>query len=250
MASPLGELLKERVGSKFEFGGYEISRAFSQSEEEEAYALRHRVFLEEGFLDPRAFPKGQFRDRFDEVSVHILVRDCEGQLVGTTRFVRYSLLGFPTEHLFRFAPPRVDRRQLGEYGRLAIDREHRGGSRAPMLGMLKGVFECMIEDKTTHVFAFLSPELASSYASLGCVSVPLDEMKPTADILRNREPMMGYFTTQKVIPVLFSLKSMMIEIGVPCGRREMEYAGKWELQRRPMMERRPTQPALAMGRAT
>jgi N-acyl-L-homoserine lactone synthetase len=221
--SALARLLAERVGSSFEFAGYEVSRAENASEEAEAFELRHRVFVEEGFLESGRFPDGLFTDQFDAESTHILVRDSSEALVATTRFVHPSALGLPTEYLFDFTPPNLDRSRVGEYGRLAIDATHRGGTRAPMLAMLKGVFECMIETKITHVFAFLSPALAKSYAALGCISIPLETKPPSKTSLRNREPMSGYFKNQNAIPVLFNLFDMMVEVGVPFDRGEFSF---------------------------
>ena len=207
----------------FEFGGYFISRASTIAERQEAFQLRFSIFSDEGFIDPAHFPSGELRDRFDDVSTQILVRDDSGKLIATTRFVRSSGLGFPTEHLFDFDEPAVDRARLGEYGRLAIHEEHRGGTKAPMLAMLKAVFECMIEDRTTHVFAFLSPGLARSYAALGCVSEPLSVRPSTAATRASRAPMRGYFETQQVLPVLFNLQEMMAQVGVPADRPDLDF---------------------------
>jgi len=222
-SSPLAQLMSQRVGPAFDFGGYRFSRAESEAESLDAFRLRHKVFVGEGFLDPSQFADGFFRDQFDQVSTHILVRDGAGGLVATTRFVHSTSMGFPTEHLFDFAPPGVPRARLGEYGRLAIEPAHRGGARAPMLGLLKAVFECMIEQRTTHVFAFLSPKLAQSYAALGCVSVPLETRPPSAETVSRRQPMRGYFENQQVHPVLFDLREMMIQVGVPFDRDELAF---------------------------
>jgi N-acyl-L-homoserine lactone synthetase len=206
------------VGPEFEVGCYQISQARNEAEKREAYRLRFEVFSDEGFIDPEYFPDGELRDRFDSVSTQILVRDRSGRLAATTRFVQPSPLGFPTEALFDFEPPPIERERLGEYGRLAIKDGHRGGSRAPMLGMLKAVFECMLTCGTTHVFAFLTPALARSYAALGCVSERLAERPLTVATRAARAPMRGYFDTQEVKPVLFDLREMMVEVGVPIDR--------------------------------
>ena len=92
-----------------------------------------------------------------------------------------------------------------------------------MLGLLKAVFECMVEQRTTHVFAFLSPKLAESYAALGCVSIPLQTRRPSEETVKRRQPMGGYFEKQQVHPVLFDLHEMMIEVGVPFDRDELAF---------------------------
>ncbi len=223
MKSVLAGLMNERVGSKFDFGGYRFRRAENELDREAVFSLRHRVFGEEGFIDPGDFRNGLFRDDFDEVSSQFMVFDASGELVATTRLVLPSDLGFPTERLFEFEPADVPRQRLGEYGRLAIARDHRGGGRTPMLGLLKCVFECMLEYQITHVFAFMPPKLAGSYALLGCVSVPLELRVPGLETLARRRPMRGYFARQEIQPVLFNLEEMMREIGISFDREEASY---------------------------
>ncbi|MEB2344521.1 MAG: GNAT family N-acetyltransferase [Deltaproteobacteria bacterium] len=224
MPNPLARLIDQRVGPCFEFGGYRFARAETDGERRAVYQLRHEVYAEEGFIRAEEFPSGEFQDAYDAVSVQILVRDAGGAPVGTTRFVLPSELGFPTERFFDFEPPEVARDRLGEYGRLAIRDGHRGGTRAPMLGMLKAVFEVMVEHRITHVFAFLPPKLAASYAALGCVSVPLRTLPPREETLARRRPMRDYFARQPVAPVLFDLGQMLREMGASPDRREAGYA--------------------------
>lgn len=223
MSSPLAALMNERVGQRFEFGGYHFRRAETQDERVDAFRLRHSVFSEEGFIRAEEFPSGAFHDEFDDVSEQILVHDAGGTLVGTTRFVLPSDLGFPTERFFDFETPDVPRERMGEYGRLAIGPEHRGGTRAPMLGMLKAVFEVMLEHGITHVYAFMPPKLAASYTALGCVSVPLRTRPTRVVTAQRRHAMRDYFARQHVAPVLFSLAEMMVAVGVSPDREEAAY---------------------------
>lgn len=223
MSSPLAALMNQRVGKQFAFGGYHFRRAENEEERVGAFRLRHAVFSEEGFIRADEFPSGAFHDAFDAVSEQILVHDAAGALVGTTRFVLPSDLGFPTERFFDFDAPDVPRDKLGEYGRLAIAPGHRGGGRAPMLGMLKAVFEVMLEHGITHVFAFMPPRLAASYTALGCVSVPLRTQPVRPETALRRHAMRDYFARQEVAPVLFSLGEMMAAVGVSPERDEAAY---------------------------
>ena len=233
MSSPLAALMNQRVGRRFEFAGYHFSRAETEEERRAVFRLRHEVYSEEGFIHAEEFPSGEFRDAFDDVSIQVQVHDPAGTLVGTTRFVLPSELGFPTEHFFDFDPPDVPRERLGEYGRLAIRAGHRGGGRGPMLGMLKAVFEAMLEHQITHVFAFMPPKLAASYAALGCVSVPLRTHPPRPETVQRRHAMRDYFARQEIVPVLFDLAEMMAEVGVSTDREEVAFVRAGQAPRAP-----------------
>lgn len=214
MAEGFAAFLRGRVGKDLSFAGYQFERANTEEDRIAAYRFRHRVFLEEGFIDPGDFDDELFRDQFDETSEHILVFSEDRKLVGTTRFVCPSEIGFPTEYLFDFNEPEVARDRLGEFGRLAIDLEHRGDKRAPMLGMIKMVYECILERDISHVYAFMPPKLVQSYTALGLVSHRLDSMPPTQNILNRRARMRGYFERNEIHAVLFSLREMEDAVGV------------------------------------
>ncbi len=220
--NPLVKLIETRVGREFEFGGYHFSRICSEDEAVEAYRLRYRVFRKQGFIDAEAYPDGLLQDEFDEVSEHVLARDPSGVPIGTMRLVMPSPAGYPTEHYFDFRRPDIDRRGLAEYGRLAIDHDHRGGARAPHLGLVKALFEVMIERCITHVYAFLTPRVAATYGAFGLVSVPLETQPPTPQTLENRRPMAPYFASQDAEPRLFSLHEMMAAVDPDLNRDDVQ----------------------------
>ncbi len=68
---------------------YEVSPAGGSRAAVEAHALRYQVYcLERGFEDPAGSPGGLERDRFDERSVHCLLRHrSTGIPVGTARLI-------------------------------------------------------------------------------------------------------------------------------------------------------------------
>jgi len=214
MADGFAALLRGRIGKELSFSGYQFERANTEEDRIAAYRFRHRVFLEEGFIDPGDFKDELFTDQFDETSEHILVYSEDRELVGTTRFVCPSKIGFPTEHLFDFDEPDVARDRLGEFGRLAIDSEHRGDKRYPMLGMIKMVYECILERSISHIYAFMPAMLVESYTALGLVSHRLDSRPPTKVILDRRAGMRRYFERNEIQAVLFSLREMEATVGV------------------------------------
>ena len=73
MAGGFAALLRGRIGKELSFSGYQFERANTEEDRIAAYRFRHRVFLEEGFIDPGDFEDELFTDQFDETSEHILV---------------------------------------------------------------------------------------------------------------------------------------------------------------------------------
>ena len=210
----LARLIEQAVGPSFEFGEYRVTRSTTHLDDAEIFRFRFRVYLESGFIAPNDFPEEILKDEFDNAATQIAVRDRCGLLVGTTRFVRPSIVGFHTEKLFDFELPPVNRFHMAEFGRLAVRTNHRGGERFVMLAMLKAVFECMIDNGTTHVLAFLSPKLADSFAELGCKPLTLRALKPCERTLENRSAMKRYFESQSPLPVLYDLELMLSQVGV------------------------------------
>lgn len=214
MSEILARLIEQPVGPSFHFGEYRISRATTHLETLEIFQFRYRVYRESGFISPEDFPEAIFVDEFDSNSLQIAVRDSAGVLVGATRFVTPSSRGFHTQKVFEIELPNIDFKRIGEFGRLVVQIDHRGGDRLVMLGLLKAVFECMIESGTTHVLAFLPPTLAESFSRLGCKPTALISREPSSRVIENRRRMRGYFQTQNPIPVLYDLERMLDDVGV------------------------------------
>jgi N-acyl-L-homoserine lactone synthetase len=203
------------VGSEFSFGAYRFARNVTDAVRQSALELRQRVYVEEGYIEPPSQSGEVFADEFDDTAAHLVAYGGDGEVVGTTRFVLPSPIGYPTERLFNVARPEVGRETLGEFSRLAIAKEHRGGRREPMIGLLKLVYDVMVANHVTAVYAFLAPKLITSYAALGCVSRVIDTAPLTQEIQERRTPMRGYFAREKVVPVLFRLDEMIPAITAP-----------------------------------
>jgi N-acyl-L-homoserine lactone synthetase len=203
------DFLRVPLGEPLLAGGYRAWIATSADQLAAAFGLRSRVFAEEGFVDSTA--SSGLQDDFDDVSAHIAVSMAE-EVIGTTRLVLPSPRGYLTERLFDFEVPAIDRSRLAEFGRLAIDRRHRGGQRLPMLLLLTMVYRCMRQNHIEWVYAYLPPKLAASYAAIGCVSHPLTIHSPRPETIQRRLSMRGYFEHQDVQPVLFQLTEMLREI--------------------------------------
>jgi N-acyl-L-homoserine lactone synthetase len=161
------------------------------------------VFVEEQFIEPDPSANEIFRDEFDDVSEHFLAYHESGLLIGSTRLVLPSELGFPTEFLFEFERPAILRAEMCEFGRLAISRDHRGGERAPLLGLIKLVYDCSAEHNTPYIYAFMPRKFIDLLRSLGLVCRILPVFPPGPEVLRRRAPMRGYFEQGEVSPVVF-----------------------------------------------
>lgn len=214
MSEVLARLIEKPVGPSFEFGNFRVERAITHLENLEIFRFRYRVYLESGFISQDDFPEPVFRDEFDAVSSQIAVRDASGTLVGSTRFLGPSPLGFHTQKVFDIDLPAIDVARIGEFGRLAVRVDHRGGDRLVMLALLKAVFECMIDRGSTHILAFLPPPLAESFSRIGCKPLEMVAREPTNFVLQNRRLMRGYFELQNPIPVLYDLEKMLDDVGV------------------------------------
>lgn len=214
MSEMLARLIESPVGPSFEFFGYRIDRARTSAEEDAAFRFRFENYKRAGFISPADFSRGEIRDEFDSVATQIVVRDPAMEVVGACRFVPPTAIGTHTETLFRISLADTIRSRIGEFGRLAIDPRHRGGSRIVMIGMLKAFFECMMECQADLVVAHLSPALADSFAALGCKSIPVVTAPPNSRRLENRAAMQRYFDSQRPEPVLFDLESMFVDVGV------------------------------------
>jgi N-acyl-L-homoserine lactone synthetase len=203
MSREVRALLSASIGKEFEFGGYHFQRGTTPKEREVAYRLRYRVYAAEEFIDPSRFSDERFCDEFDDFSIHLLVTTLTGEPVGTTRFVLPSPLGFPIEQLFEFTPPAIPLERLGEFGRLAICPEHRGGTRKAMLGLIKMVWDCAVEHDVTHIYAFMPPALIASLARIGLDCHILPAAPPSRETLEHRRIMHGYFERADIQPAMF-----------------------------------------------
>lgn len=194
----------EQSGKEFRIGDYVFKAASSATERLGALRLRSFVYVEEGFVDPRDLDGQLLEDAFDAHSIMLVGCDLDGRVVGTTRYVLPGPMGLPVERLFSIDGVLPPRDCLGEFSRLAIDSEHRGGSRTVMLGLIASVAQCAKDHGTDHFLAFLPVRLIEYFASLGFVGHLPPVLPPSAANLQNRRLMRGYFAKAEVRPILYS----------------------------------------------
>lgn len=96
-----------------------------------SYALRFRVYCEErGFLSASDYPTAIESDKYDDCSLHFGSFNGEGELVGSSRLVLRSPLGFPMFDHCKHIDPEWRRRidnipKLAEISRLVVSRQYR-----------------------------------------------------------------------------------------------------------------------------
>jgi hypothetical protein len=204
-ARGIAALFRSAPGKEFRLGSYRFRRADSIEERQAAYALRFRVYAEQGYIDPADFGSPILRDGYDEAAVQCLVYDADDALIGTARVVLPGALGLQTEALFAFDGSRLPRERTGEIGRLALVPAHRGSTRVATIGLIKLLYDALREHELTHALAFMPAGLCASLADLGFESERLPVRPPTPEMLRRRQHMPGYFARNAPEPVFFDL---------------------------------------------
>lgn len=147
--------------------GNETSR--HAHELDEAFKLRHRVFVEESGWEALRSKDGREIDRFDhDGAVHFLLYE-GGQLVGYQRLLptaRPHLLSEVHPHLCEGSPPSGP--DIYEWTRFAVEREHRGeggglGRAGAELvlgfvewGLANGVSAVSVEVSPYHLLKFIN----------------------------------------------------------------------------------------------
>lgn len=178
--------------------GFTFFQAKSAEERERVYRLRHRLYAEEGYLEPTAFPEERLQDEFDPAAVQLLAVDRTGEPAGTLRIVFDSPRGLPIERVFPFQAPGVARDRLVEISRFAIARHCRGGHREVLSGFGKLCHLSIRAKGITHWCAFMPVGFRDSMASLGLDHEEIATPPPTTAHREARRALEGYFSRQDV----------------------------------------------------
>jgi Acetyltransferase (GNAT) domain len=117
----------------------------------EVYRLRYKVYCEEwGFERKEDHPGGIERDDFDAHSIHfVAIRKADRKLIGTTRIILHSNMGFPIEahcHIHENIL-KSDKANWGEISRLAVSKEFRK----------RAGFDCIYKDEDPILHDVNSP---------------------------------------------------------------------------------------------
>jgi N-acyl-L-homoserine lactone synthetase len=178
--------------------GFTFFQAKSPEERERVYRLRHRLYVEEGYVTPQAFPDQRLHDEFDAEALQLLAVDPAGEPCGTLRIVFDSPRGLPIERVFPFQAPGVARERLVEISRFAIARHCRGGHREVLSGFAKLCHLSIRSKGITHWCAFMPVGFRDSMAGLGLDHEEVPAPPPTAAHREARRALEGYFSRQDV----------------------------------------------------
>ncbi len=110
------------------------------------HELRHRVYTKFGYIVSDGLTVEI--DEFDSSSVHFIAIADDGRILGTIRLIRNSVQGFPVEKYFELAAApfaSVERFNVVEVSRLAVESPSGLPKHAIMLGLIKTIFTYCLE---------------------------------------------------------------------------------------------------------
>jgi long-chain acyl-CoA synthetase len=180
-----------------------VARPAEPSGHDPLFALRYRVFLEAGLIEPDRWPSERMIDRFDPGAVQFGLWDSDGDLAGTARLVPHRDQGLPVFDLFDFERLELPPERTAEVGRLAIAPQWRG-RRAPLVSLVRATLDHARSLGYTHVYAFVPARAIRGYAALGLPVWERPMLAPRPETLARRAAMSGYFATQDPRVVLFT----------------------------------------------
>jgi N-acyl-L-homoserine lactone synthetase len=129
------------------------------------FALRHRVFVEEGYMAPR--PDGRIYDRFDAypgtVNIVAVVGD---DVIGSVRYMRPTEVGSSVDEYFDPRPLAPADARLAVGSMLVLDPQFRGQSRITFNMTAMG-FYWAASQGLTHIIGVVNPDREEGFARSG-----------------------------------------------------------------------------------
>ena len=179
----------------FRLSGIKVKIAKTEREMQDIYKLRYRVYKNVGYIDPKNYPGGTFKDPYDKYSVNFLAY-YKGKPAGIVRLVKDSELGYTLEKYYNTQLP-LKGSEAVEVSRLAVDKKHRGGRRRVVLALLRSAFEWSKQNNIRYWYMFMPPKLAEAFEELGAIFRPLPQNKLTEENKKARQLLLGYFEKTK-----------------------------------------------------
>ena len=154
--------LIEKANTASQHTGYTVALARSEEEVREAQRLRYKVFVEElGARIPTMVPNHDI-DHFDAYCEHLLVRDAQGEVIGTYRIlapdVARTIGGYYSESEFRINRLQHLRGSMVEVGRSCIHPDYRSGGVITLLWA--GLADYMVRNNYDYLMGCASIGMA------------------------------------------------------------------------------------------
>ena len=157
-----------------------IIPATTSQQYDEAFRLRHRVFVEEeNLLHPN--PDARIMDRFDAFpSTKILLMYADDKIVGSVRLTQDSEVGIPADAYYDFRQHTPDDAQIVHVGMLCIEKAYR--SPRLMTGILQVAGYVACSEKATHIAAPINPAISRLLQRIGFRVVGEPVTEPTINV--------------------------------------------------------------------
>lgn len=153
------------------FNDFRFYIADDPKEIEDIYRLRYKVYCEEyGYIDKKLFPDGLEKDKYDESSSYLVIRDKKNEVAATVRIIKNSEEGFPIQEHFSFNidTSKIDQDRLVEISRLIVAKKYR--RKHLIIFLLKGLSVYAINKNVSHAYCVIDEKL---YPMLLKLSVPV-----------------------------------------------------------------------------
>jgi N-acyl amino acid synthase of PEP-CTERM/exosortase system len=181
---------------------FEVVRADTPERMREVFRLRYQVYcVENPFEDPADNPDGLERDRYDEHSIHSLLRHrASGEPVGAMRLIM-PLPGsqsLPMFEICRASREKLPAHSTAEFSRFAVSKNFRRRTNDALygegysaedlsinsrrviphitLGLMASALEIGCERDIDHVCAIMEPSLLRLLAKFGIFFTPIGSM--------------------------------------------------------------------------
>lgn len=139
-----------------------------KEELDEIYRIRYQVYCEEyKYLESKDYPNGRESDKFDEHSLHLVVRHKSGDLAATARLIIGHPVGLPILKNFDidFSVPNDKAKNVAEVSRLIVGKTYR--RKHLLMVLVKGLYLLVKEKKINDVFCVIDDRLYPHLIDLG-----------------------------------------------------------------------------------
>ncbi len=169
---------------------------------DEVYIFRKKVYVDEGYFAPGVEVPDVWKDAYDERSRHIFIKKND-RIVAATRLVYER--PFPIQLYFNVEIPDYP---CGEFSRLVIDKEFRGGSKGALLALSYGIIKTSWALNIPHWVMFMPKRFKESLEKLGLTFSELPQKPLESFHQKYQESLQGYFKND-VHPYMTNIQTLI-----------------------------------------